>query len=658
MRGFSIAVVIVVVVSDAHAERYAVDVTPRGWQADAIAAALTNDLADDEARVVKPGERHDLVVRGELVGRELRFAIVDDRGEVTLGRGVIDLKGVDRRGIAGVIRDELHRITRPHEGDVVPASVAQLVEPEVGIGALAGLTAITLLLVAPLLLRSTGRRRATARTAAAVFGVIVVGYTLVAQPELVAGLGAVVFVAGGLAWGAFAAVVLPFALPPIVGLHRVEYHELGPVLAAWSAHAVRRLAKLALVVVAAAFVLDAYANAIDLSQAIAFGVVAPIVGLAVHLAWRAVVEALANRLDDELVGSDADAWHANTRAYYAGYLARANLDVDPRLLDRVRFLPGKTDRVAVYGGGLAQTRIVIPRAMLEHALAPYGRPHDYLQPRVSTLHWTHWGSGLVMPTEPGAKLASQDDRRPHVTVDEGESERVALGELPTLTGIVEPVALDPRTSYRPEDDPLWLDWDPGEDYDGTDAGDKDYLFGILAYGIAMMQRRDDRGATIALALHGSVVARAVTRVRDVLGFFVRPLVFARTTALADVHASLGGARHHLAQYIAWQALRREDLLTARAFVPVLEQTSRAITSAIASGDAAVKQRIAQLLDLAGAPPVRSQRARFVWAAAIVVGVVGVGALVVQAVRYHATYEDRIAAERAQNERPGTDGNRP
>jgi hypothetical protein len=272
---------------------------------------------------------------------------------------------------------------------------------------------------------------------------------------------------------------------------------------------------------------------------------------------------------------------------------------------------------------------VIPNAMLEHALAPYGRPHDYLEPRVSTLHWTHWNAGLVMPTEADAKLATQEDRQPHETREEGESERVAIGEPPTFAGIVEPVALDPRTSYRAGDDPLWLDWDPGEEYDGTDAGDKDYLFGLLVRAIGMHQRHEDRFATLVLALPW------LARLR---------LVVAPAIALGDVQAALGGARHHLAQYLAWTAWQRDDLVTARAYVPVLEATSRAIAAAV-ERDPTLARRISKLR-ITGATPARSRRTRLTLAFAAVVGLAGVATLVVQAALYHGTYVERMNKERA------------
>src|SRR6185503_6455774 len=297
------------------------------------------------------------------------------------------------------------------------------------------------------------------------------------------------------------------------------------------------------------------------------------------------------------------------RAYFVGYLRRANLDADEHALERVRFLPGTRDEVFVYGGGLTHTRVVVPRPMLEHALAPYGRPHDYLEPRVSTLHWTHWNAGLVMPTEAGAKLASKEDRQPHETRDDGESERVALGEPPTLAGLVEPIALDPRKNYRPGDDPLWLDWDPGEEYDGTDAGDKDYLFGALVRAMGTAQRHEDRTATIAIAWRHWLGGRAVTRVLARVTKPIRTAAAPQTIALGDTYAALGGARHHLAQFLAWRTMRREDLVTARAYVPELEAASRAIATAVDSDDEPELHRRIVHLRASGTRPARSQRKR-------------------------------------------------
>ena len=429
---------------------------------------------------------------------------------------------------------------------------------------------------------------------------------------------ALVFLLGGLAWGLALGVCVPIAFPPLGGLHRVDHSELGRALRAWLALAARRSATLALLLAALGAVLWLGDPVLTL------GVIAPSIILAARFAWLAAARILARRLDRTLV--DGNDWHDHVRAYYVGYLRRANLDVDEEALARVRFLPGKTDRVAVYGG--SYTRVVIPRAMLEAALAPYGRPHDIAKPRLSTLHWTYWSNGLVMPTTADDKLATRSDRDPKTSIhlnDDTAHERLALGEPPTLTGIVEPVAFDPRTSYRPAEDPLWLDWDPGEEFDGTDAGDRDFLFGVIAHAMGVAQRGEDRAETFRLAF---------------------PRIPRASSRLADLYAVLHGARHHLAQYIAWQLWHRDDLLTARAYVPQLEHRSRSILTALdtdpAEDQPALRARLQWLRGFIDPRATRkvSQRRRLAIAFALLAALAGVAALVVQAALYHSTYEER------------------
>jgi len=477
-------------------------------------------------------------------------------------------------------------------------------------------------------------------------------------------LALIAWILGGLAWGIFAAACIPLAFPPLVGLHRVEHHELGPALRAWLAVIVQRALFVAILFAPLVGGVWLAADALAVSPAIAWGVVLPIAGIAMRFVWLGVVHLLAKRLDRELVdgvANEQNPWHAQVHGYLRGYLARANIDVDETLIERMRFYPGRDlEAIHAYAG-----RVVIGRAILERALAPYGRPHDFAMPRVSTLHWTHWNSGLVMATESDQKLASREDRDPskHATVDEGVHERVALGEPPTFTGVVEPVALDGRTFYRPGDDPAWLDWDPGEEFDGTDAGDKDFLFGVLVLAMGAMQRHEDRGATFSLWWRrrvGSSIVRVAAKIVGPLHRFTST----RSAVLADVHAALAGARHHVAQYHAWRLWRRDDLITSRAYVPELEATSRAIGARLerASNDrdgsrvggaeaALLRDRIAHLRVFVepNRRPRRTRTQKLVVSVAMLAGIAIVAALAVQAVLYHSTYEQRLDQQRRQHD---------
>lgn len=573
---------VLAVPSRASAATFSVEVTGTAWQTDALAIALKNDLARKDFVLVTPPAKPDIAVRVTIAGAAITY-VVTREGLPPL-RGTSALGEIDRDGLANAISEAMYEVANAKTEAVGPASTLEL---------------IALLL-------------------------------------------------GGMAWGVFVAICLPIAFPPLVGLHRVEHHELPPTIAAWLAVAIQRVVYLATILAPVVGGVWIAQEALALPAAIAWGVVLPVAAIVLRVVWALVVRLVAKRLDKELVDgttSEHNPWNAQVRGYLYGYLGRANLDVDERLVERMRFLPGiEDDAIHVYAG-----RVVIGRAILEHALAPYGRPHDFEMPRVSTLHWTHWNTGLVMATEADQKLASREDRDPskHATVDEGVHERIALGEPPTFTGFVEPVKLDPRTHYRPGDDPLWLDWDPGEDFDGTDASDKDFLFGVLALAMGSIQRHED--ATVSLFL-GRRLPRVCRFARAISRFFA-----ARSAALADIHATLAGARHHVAQFHAWRLWRREGLLTSRAYVPELETTSFAIGRTFErerAGDPLLRERLAHLLPFVEPkrPRKRTRRQKLVLSFVMLAGAAAIAAIAVQAVAYHGTYEQRLDQQRVDQQR--------
>jgi len=568
----------------APARSIEVDVQPAGWRAEALATALKSDLVDDRLKLAKADP--DLRVELAIEEAQIRYRVAALwPGAPPPRSGAIAIGG-SRAAFAAKLRDELHGLARVTIDDRVAPAV---VPPALGT-VLIGCAIAAVVMLAPFLVR---RRRPIG--VAAIAGACVLVVLARMSSALWLGLG-------GLAWGTFAVTTMPIVFPPIIGFGRIEQGELGRVLSAWVAAVGRRALLASLFYVPIAIVAWWLGDL----------VITALVLLAARMTVRGAIAVVASDLDARLIDSTANrsAWEAATRAYVLGYVQRARLGLDRDLLARVQLVPGTGDEVVAYGGGLAPSRIVIPRRMLELALAPWGRPHDYAAPRVSTLHWTEWNAGLLMPTEiEDDKIASAEQRQPKPFTAEGEADREVLGEPPTLAGTVEPASLDPQPSaYRPHDDPMWLEWDSGEEHDGTDAGDRDFLFGAIMYALAAIQRHDDRLATFALAW---------PRLR-------RP-----AAAIGDYHTALAGARHHLVQYLGFRKWAREDLLTARAFAPELEAATRRVVTVAAGSDA----RIARLAD----PEHVTAFRRFALATTIVVCVAALGIAVVSAVRYHASF---------------------
>lgn len=662
------------------------------WRAEAVVQTLTADLDDDRLapRPAPPcaAPCSDAALRAAGVELVVRATLTP--GAVALGYelhalwpggpapvlGAIALGGLDRAAFAGVLRDQLHRMARATRDDTAAPDIDQAgrASTAAGLGSAAAaprelpspgdvarmLGLALAVLAAPVALGSLRARRLVAPAAAlrtlagaATIGALAAALAAGDPPN---GRG-MVLAAGGLAWGALAAVTLPVVFPPLYGMGRADYRELLRLLGGWLGLVVRRAVAVALVYVPVGFAAVRLGDALVAGgDAMRLALVLPLALLTARQCLRLSIAVAAERLDAALIDATADAagWQDAVRGYFAGYRRRSGLPIDGDRLDRLVVLPAVGDEVRIYGGGATHTRLAIPRRMLELALAPWGRPHDYAAPRVSTLHWTQWNAGLVMATEPGAVIATREQRQPRATTTEGDPSELArehIGEPPTLIGIIEPRALDPRTSYRPHDDPAWLDWE-GEEYDGTDPGDRDFLFGALGHAVARIQRHGDRFATLALVLEGRGPLRRFTAP---IGRLLERL----SDAIADDHAALSGARHHLIQYLGWQAWQREDLLTARAHAPELEAMSRRLLAMAGEpvnrpvpAAARARTRLARLAGLvSGARPVPSRWRRFALAGALLAGAGAAALAVADAVRYHALYTERSTSASAPPEPP-------
>jgi hypothetical protein len=673
---FAIAAAVVAgAAGPARAERATVELIGDGvpaWQAQAVAGALAAALEDPRYRAV--------VVRGALAPGRLTWTIAI-RGAI-VKHGETELRGTTTRAVAGALASELGRVLVPgdeaiHDVVELPARVGD-VEP----AALAALAAIAVFLLVPFAAAGSVRRarglRSLRRTVAVIAGLGGAAAVLVVGRDYEWSWA--IFVGGGLAWGGFGAVLIPLMFPALPGLDRVEHTELLGALGRWAVLALQRIAAVALAFAPFMAVLVLACAVLDVPRDLAIAVIAPAWGLCVRLWWQAWVEVLAARLDAALVDGDPtteNPWHIAVRGYLMGYVRRAGWGADDRLVDGIRFLPGTGASVVTYGGGTTHSRVVVPRAMLELALAPYGRPHDYAAPRVSTLHWTLWSSGLVLPSEVGAIMPTREQREPRTVAGggaDGEDDAdptddaiaaAAIGEPATFAGFVEPDQLDGRPGYRPHEDPLWLDYDAGDEYDGTDAGDKDFLFGALIHELGRIRRHEDRIATLALAVRRRLdrrpgLARGFARIGRALA--------GPTDAVGDVHVRLNFARDHFAQYLGWRIWHRDDLTTARAFAPELHRQTRALVQLAAGapsaseapapeawGEDTAAPDLRARLQRVGAAHVASPRARWrriaLAAAALAVAAVAVAA-VVRAVDYHATYQARVAPRTSPESKHG------
>src|SRR5262249_44037053 len=141
-------------------------------------------------------------------------------------------------GVAGALRDQLHRLARmtgedsaQDSGTTAPAAVLPApgeiaIAVAVVLGVLALPLALGAVLARRLLARAAPVRRRPGVGALGGGGMLASGLA----PANSAGL---LLAAGGIAWGAFAAAAMPVVFPPLIGLGRVDTGELWRLLGGW-----------------------------------------------------------------------------------------------------------------------------------------------------------------------------------------------------------------------------------------------------------------------------------------------------------------------------------------------------------------------------------------------------------------------------------------
>ena len=522
-----------------------------------------------------------------------------------------------------------------------------------------------------------GRR--TLRPALAVIGAIglaiavldpeAVADRVATWPWLAAGLG-------GLGWGVFLLAAVRFAFPPLDGLARVALADLGRVLTTWGAACVERLVGLAVLYAPVAWLVVWLGDALAIPDLWTIFLVAPACALCARLAFSAWIECAAVLVDRRLVLGPATAdspWGREISDYLIGYVRRTGWDLDPALLGRIRFLPGRPGTgVVAYGGGATHARIVIELPLLEMAMGPLVD----VKPDEKPALWPDWTVATAVP-HPSARprRALTTSEAFHVRKQRSRAPGVArkpLGQPATLLGWVvpSPGQLVPLISDNPQDLAVvrellsehypWFAPDPDDEFDATDPTDKDLLFGALVRELGAVRRGETRFETVKLVF-GPRIARIASPFR---------------TRLADSYAAVNFALHHLVQYLHHRWSGATELLTTRGRGAPMASVSRKMLREVAAGagngkrDRALRARLVWLSRYFPQPIPDRRRAivrRAVIATIGVGAVVAAGVAIKRSIEYHPTYVDRISAQerdlaaardKANQEKGPSDGEAP
>jgi hypothetical protein len=347
-----------------------------------------------------------------------------------------------------------------------------------------------------------------------------------------------------------------------------------------------------------------------------------------------------------------------------------------------------------YGGGFARPRIVVGEATLETALGELPDEEEFPD---RTANPEELPLGLVMPSiEPAeGPLHAQEERaekwRRRLTLEPPRARAYMprrVGQNATLLGWVLPQRLAegiPLISDTEEDFGVvkrllsehyaaFQGIFDDDEVDDTDPTQKDFLFGAILRELGVVARHDVLFATIGLFLE---VVSSKKRwfsfpVRLPLAIYER-LLAAPAVRVADAYAALNGAVHHLIQYLCFTRGGDGELLTARANVPRLIETSRLMLARLDAGPPAAGASPGPLVasERVGDRGVlhRTSRDRAAWLARIfhspltprgfrwvrvlgsVAACVIAGALILRSVReaiaYHPAYLQHMSSELAR-----------
>ena len=486
----------------------------------------------------------------------------------------------------------------------------------------------------------------------------------------------------GMLWGAFALSLAVWLMAPVHGLERIRHDALWPLLRSWGVLVLLRAAAIVVLYAPVAILTLRTCAEIALPDRMTLAFVLPAVGLVTHFWLLSLVDNLSLYLDRKLIiglPTPRNPWHATIRRYFLGYVKRNVVSIDEKILERTLFLPSIRADVISYGGGFARPRILVGEKPLETALGELPDEEEFPD---RTVNAEELPLGILMPTSKGegdaSHLARGEEQRRKVTLAPPRARAYMprlLGENATLLGWIAPQSIDkglPLISDTEEDFGVvkrllaehYSAFEGNlqdDEVDDTDPTQKDFLFGALLREIGVIVRHDvyfgTLGWTIAVMASGpSFFAKLV---RLPLSFYER--FFAAPAAkIADAYAALNGGLHHLVQYLCYVRGADEKLLTSRANMPRLIETSRTMLAKLErdapKGDerdafrATPRDRADWLTTVfqAGMAPRRVRWGRVLGAVAFAVVA---GFFVVESVRasiaYHPTYVERMKSQAAE-----------
>jgi hypothetical protein len=518
--------------------------------------------------------------------------------------------------------------------------------------------------------------------------------------SIVARFGWLIAAIAGALWGFLFLRIGRFCLSHIKGVQQIGYHGLSRYIRSWTEVA---LAKILIVLfifgIPAALVYALVVPRFATSEA-AIMIVVPIAGVLVLFALQAWNTFATKALDQVYFRKVKHSpWDEKIRKYLQTQIRRHGADIPDYLLKRTYFHVSSKGEDVVYGGFGLKNRVIIPLEWAELALGAiplYNRP-DLLKETAANLEERRPMAGYEMRSivSPKGLLGKKMKTR---------SSEKAYDKFEAKLAKIHSDLTDPDHNPGPADPPpfaaqtgVWgfvlpnrqdesvpliadnlqdLEVVEGlitehhlqfakprmeEEFDDSDADQKDFLFGLLIRQMGVIARHES-----ILATTGAFFWRLLQSLPDlparpfVLIHRLYELNFARHPVfVADAFAVLNNAGHQLVQYIHLLNTKRRSMMTSRSGMVKLSHRTADIFERLRaelpsepqrrSDDTTLDNRLIWLSNLISTPILLPDRARKRWLWAVVIAGL-LTAFAMQALiafRYHPIYQDKIAKMQKQ-----------
>ena len=413
---------------------------------------------------------------------------------------------------------------------------------------------------------------------------------------------------GGVAWAVFVIAIANVVMPHLHGMERITPNNLFALLQSAVLTLIIKLLIFALVYLGFFYGVWHLAKLFAIEDTLIFQLLLPLSGLFLFYWFGLILDVLAMSIDVKLSGGKVNynnVWSSSVHKYFVNHLKRNGVALDPRLVNKIIFLPGNHKGVICYGGGFSRPRISINKDLIKFTLGGIDEfnPQEtaifsrkVLAPVVSKNSvfqiLANFTSGRITKKYFSKRFDSKRAKQLEDMQQHFQSDLPAKGQshFQRIDNIMEGIVL-PRFQGPDAFPPLMSDnfdemqivqellqenamgagpYDEDAEIDDASERDKDFLFGAILHKTGMLIRHDDIFSTLYWYF----------RRKDKPGKPARQFSYPKAYAVvADTYVASNFGLNHLLQFLYYQVTNDSQFLTTKGMASGMLKSQGSILNA-------------------------------------------------------------------------------